>query len=47
MKSFLDIIVISGFVFFMIFLMRGFILQVQDKQDEREKKQKDKDKKKA
>lgn len=35
MKEVLDFIMLGGFVAFLIYIMRGFILQVQDKDDEK------------
>ncbi len=37
MKDFADMLMLVLFVAFMIFLMRGFMLQVQDKDEKKEK----------
>lgn len=36
MKALLDIVMVGGFVLFLIFLVRGFVLQVQERQRQRE-----------
>lgn len=36
MKAVLDVVMLVGFVLFMIFLIRGFYLQVQERQAKRE-----------
>jgi len=40
MKTVLDIAMLVGFVLFMIFLVRGFYLQVQERQAKREQEAK-------
>lgn len=35
MKGFLDIFMLTAFILFMTFLMRGFILQIQNKNKEK------------
>ena len=41
MKTVLDIAMLIGFVLFMIFLVRGFYLQVQERQAKREQEAKE------
>ena len=43
MKEILDVVMLGGFVLFIVFMMRGFFKQVQERQDAREKKNKPKD----
>lgn len=38
MKEVLDFVMLFGFILFIVFMMRGFFKQVQERQDEREKK---------
>lgn len=38
MKDFLDFFVIVAFVIFMIYIMRGFILQVQENEEKKKKR---------
>lgn len=45
MKMVLDVFMIGGFVLFMIFLVRGFYLQVAQRQAIREEKAKNREKK--
>jgi uncharacterized membrane protein YciS (DUF1049 family) len=47
MKSVLDIVMLVGFVFFMIFLIRGFYLQVQERQAKREQEAKEREERRA
>lgn len=44
MKALLDIVMVGGFVLFLIFLVRGFVLQVQERQRQREEEQNSKKK---
>ncbi len=37
MKTFIDIFMITAFVFFMVFLVRGFMLQAQEKNRDKRK----------
>lgn len=45
MKKLLDIVMVSGFVLFMIFMVRGFYLQVAQRQAKREEEAKNRENK--
>lgn len=36
MKAVLDFIMLGGFILFLVFLVRGFVLQVQERQKQRD-----------
>lgn len=39
MKAILDVVMVGGFILFLIFLIRGFVLQVQERQKARDEKE--------